>query len=89
MQSDTQLEEYIRRTVHSANALVGTCAMGLDRDAGAVVSPNDLSVYGVSGLRVVDSSVVPNMPGAQTGAVTVMVAERAADALVQGQPIVQ
>ncbi len=41
-------------------------------------------MFGVEGLRVVDASVLPSIPGGQTGAATVMVAERAA-ALLRGQ----
>jgi fatty acid photodecarboxylase len=76
--SDAEIDEYIAKTLHSGNALVGTCAMGLDAAAGAVVSPENLKVHGVNGLRVVDSSVIPVIPGGQTGAPVVMVAERAA-----------
>lgn len=57
------MDEYIRQTLHSGNALVGTCAMGLAPENGAVVDA-DLRVYGVRGLRVADSSVIPNIPGA-------------------------
>ncbi|GLC45037.1 hypothetical protein PLESTB_001461800 [Pleodorina starrii] len=82
--SDKDIEEYVRRTVHSGNALVGTCAMGTSPSSGAVVSSAELKVFGVDGLRVVDASVLPHIPGGQTGAATVMVAERAA-ALLAGQ----
>ena len=81
--SDSQLDGYIRKTLHSANAIVGTCALG-PRGQG-VVSPEDFSVHGVGGLRVVDSSVIPSIPGGQTGAPTVMIAERAAALMTQGQ----
>eukprot|EP01023_Acetabularia_acetabulum_P055008 TRINITY_DN6289_c1_g3_i2.p1 TRINITY_DN6289_c1_g3~~TRINITY_DN6289_c1_g3_i2.p1 ORF type:complete len:611 (-),score=97.45 TRINITY_DN6289_c1_g3_i2:461-2293(-) len=74
--SDDDIEDYIRRTLHSANAVVGTCKMGQDPSAGAVVG-SDLRVHGVDSLRVVDSSVVPVIPGGQTAAVTIMIAERA------------
>lgn len=67
--------------MHSGNALVGTCAMG------SVVDAADLGVRGVAGLRVVDASVLPRIPGGQTGAATVMVAERAAAAMTAGQPL--
>ncbi|PNH05783.1 Choline dehydrogenase [Tetrabaena socialis] len=80
--SDKDIDEYVRRTVHSGNALVGTCAMGASAAAGAVVSSADLKVFGVAGLRVVDASVIPTLPGGQTGAATVMVAERAAALLL-------
>jgi choline dehydrogenase-like flavoprotein len=75
VQSDNQMDEYIKNTLHTANALVGTCKMGADKDA--VVSP-DLRVIGVNGVRVADSSVFPTIPGGQTGTPTVMIAERAA-----------
>jgi choline dehydrogenase-like flavoprotein len=61
--------------------------MGPASDRSAVVSPSDLRVHGVSGLRVVDASVLPRIPGGQTGAPTVMVAERAAAALMAGKAI--
>ena len=62
MQSDEDLDRYIKNTLHSGNALVGTCAMGMAPEKGAVVDA-DLKVYGVRGLRVADSSVIPNIPG--------------------------
>tara|TARA_B110000305_G_scaffold234499_1_gene292634 strand:- start:42 stop:518 length:477 start_codon:yes stop_codon:yes gene_type:complete len=73
--SDAELDQYIKNTVHTANALVGTCKIG------AVVD-GDLSVKGVKGVRVVDSSVMPNIPGGQTGTPTVMIAEKAADIIL-------
>jgi choline dehydrogenase-like flavoprotein len=79
--ADADLEAYARRTAVSGNALVGTCRMGAAPTDGSVVSSNDFSLWGVSGLRVVDASVIPNIPGGQTGAATVMLAERAAAAL--------
>jgi choline dehydrogenase-like flavoprotein len=73
--SDYDIDEYIKNTVHTANALTGTCKMGAGKDA--VVGP-DLRVLGVNGVRVADSSIIPNIPGGQTGTPTVMIAERAA-----------
>lgn len=78
IQTDQQIEEYIRNTVHTTNALVGTCKMGTGPDA---VVGRDLIVLGVQGLRVADSSVIPIIPGGQTGTPTVMIAERAAHLL--------
>lgn len=75
VQSDDEIDDYIRNTLHTANALTGTCKMGTENDA--VVGP-DLRVKGVNGVRVVDSSVIPQIPGGQTGTPTVMIAERAA-----------
>jgi len=75
IQTDDQIDEYIRNTVHSTNALTGTCRMGLGADA--VVSP-DLELLGVNSVRVADSSVVPFILGGQIATPTVMIAERAA-----------
>eukprot|EP00927_Polykrikos_kofoidii_P062533 TRINITY_DN57348_c0_g1_i1.p1 TRINITY_DN57348_c0_g1~~TRINITY_DN57348_c0_g1_i1.p1 ORF type:complete len:611 (+),score=68.89 TRINITY_DN57348_c0_g1_i1:231-2063(+) len=81
VQSDADLDAYITRTVHTANALVGTCRMGRSDDPLAVCDPQ-LRVIGVKGLRVCDASVMPRIPGCQTGAPVVMVAERAAELLL-------
>lgn len=62
---------------------LAACRMGNSMAEGAVVSARDLRVFGVEGLRVVDASVLPCLPGGQTGAPTVMVAERAAALLTQ------
>jgi len=59
---------------------VGTCAMGADpRDA---VVDSQLRVHGLQGLRVVDASVFPNLTSGNTHAPTVMVAQKAADAIL-------
>lgn len=75
VQTDDEIDEYIKNTLHTANALIGTCKMGSGKDA--VVSP-DLRVIGVNGVRVTDSSTIPVIPGGQTATPTVMIAERAA-----------
>jgi len=57
---------------------VGTCAMGNQPDAGAVVDAR-LRVHGMTGLRIVDASVMPTITSGNTNAPTLMIAERAAD----------
>lgn len=60
---------------------VGTCRMGQDA-AGSVVDPS-CRVHGVAGLRVIDASVFPNVTSANTNAPTMMVANRAADLILE------
>jgi hypothetical protein len=62
---DDAVEAYIRASIHSSNAIVGTCKMGAAAEAGAVVD-SQLRVFGVQGLRVIDASVMPVIPGGQT-----------------------
>jgi len=76
--SDEELDAYIRLTLHSGNAVVGSAKMGSSRNDDVVVDSATLRVHGVSGLRVADASVLPALPGGQTGAAVVVVAERAA-----------
>jgi choline dehydrogenase len=73
---DAALAAFVRAKAESVYHPVGTCRMGGDDDA--VVDPS-LRVRGVDGLRVVDASVMPNLPGGNTNAPTIMIAERAAD----------
>ncbi|MEM0976862.1 MAG: GMC family oxidoreductase N-terminal domain-containing protein [Pseudomonadota bacterium] len=80
--SDSDWEAYIRARAETIYHPVGTCKMGVDADA--VVDPS-LKVRGVTGLRVVDASVMPTIPSGNTNAPTIMIAERAADFIRSGQ----
>jgi len=74
--TDAELAHYIRANMGTAHHPVGTCKMGNDENS---VVDADLKVRGVSQLRVVDASVMPTIPGGNTNAPTIMVAEKAAD----------
>jgi len=83
-QSDEQLDAYIRETAYIAQHPVGTCAMGVGADA---VTDPELRVIGVSGLRVVDASIMPTVPGANTNASAIMIGEKAADMILGRSPL--
>lgn len=66
---------WIRRNSWTYHHPVGTCAMGTSPEAGAVVDPSG-RVHGIEGLFVIDASIMPDIPSANTHVPTVMVAER-------------
>jgi choline dehydrogenase len=76
--SDEGLLDYARKTGNTGYHVIGTCGMGPASNPMAVVDP-ELRVHGLTGLRVVDASVMPLMVSANTFAATSMVAEKAAD----------
>jgi choline dehydrogenase len=76
---DRAVEAFIRRKAETVYHPVGTCRMGTD--AGAVVD-SELRVHGIDGLRVVDASVMPDVPSGNTNAPTIMIAERASDLIL-------
>ncbi|MGZ5867383.1 MAG: GMC family oxidoreductase [Xanthobacteraceae bacterium] len=79
VKSDAELDNYIRSTAITMYHPTSTCAMGVGPDA---VVDGELRVNGVSGLRVVDASVMPNVPGGHTNAPTIMIAEKAVDMML-------
>ncbi len=79
VETDDQIREDIRKRAESIYHPVGTCKMGVDNMA---VVDNQLKVYGVKGLRVVDASIMPNVVTGNTNAPTMMIAEKAADMIL-------
>ncbi len=75
-QTDDEIDEHIRKTSITVHHPAGTCRMGADRES--VVDPA-LRVRGVAGLRVVDASVMPDLPCGNINAAVIMIAEKAAD----------
>lgn len=77
-QSDADLIQVIRNTAGTDYHPVGTCRMGPASDPTAVVDAR-LRVHGLDGLRIVDSSIMPNIVGGNTMAPTIMIGEKGAD----------
>ncbi|MDQ0317419.1 GMC family oxidoreductase [Amorphus orientalis] len=75
-ESDAEIDEHIRNTSITVHHPAGTCRMGADAES--VVDP-DLRVRGVDGLRVVDASVMPDLPGGNINAGVLAIAEKGAD----------
>ncbi len=81
VQSDEQIDAFIRDKVESAYHPSCSCKMGSPQDPMAVVSPEG-KVYGIEGLRVVDSSIMPSVTTGNLNAPTIMLAEKAADHII-------
>jgi choline dehydrogenase len=78
----TDLEADLRRRLMLIYHPVGTARMSDTREDAVVDS--QLRVHGLQGLRVIDASIMPTIPGGNTNAPTIMIAERAAD-LIRGR----
>ena len=82
VQTDAQWLEFARDNGQTIYHPVATCRMGADSDADAVVDTR-LRFRGVSGLRIVDASVIPAMVSGNTQAAVMMVAERGAHLILE------
>lgn len=81
--TDSEIDAYVRATAITVHHPLGTCKMGTEQDAAAVVGL-DLKVRGTEGLRVVDASIMPDLVTGNINASVVMIAEKAAD-LIRGR----
>lgn len=82
VQTDAQWLQFARENGQTIYHPIATCRMGADDDANAVVDTR-LRVKGLRGLRIVDASVMPAMVSGNTQAAVMMVAERAADFILE------
>ncbi len=80
-QAPQELLDDFRERAGTVFHACGTCGMGPDRRT-AVVNPQ-LQVHGIEALRVVDASIFPAVTSGNTNAATIMVAEKAADLILQ------
>jgi choline dehydrogenase len=83
VKSRDAMDAWIRQAIETCYHPVGTCRMGRDTDATAVVD-DALRVHGIDGLRVVDASVMPSIVSGNTNAPTIMIAEKASD-MIRGR----
>src|SRR5579862_4124739 len=84
VQTDEQIDEFVRQHVESAYHPSCSCRMGAPDDRRAVVDPQG-RVLGVEGLRVVDASIMPSITTGNLNAPTIMLAEKLAD-VIRGKP---
>jgi choline dehydrogenase len=77
---DDAVLDWVRRSAQTGLHPVGSAAMGLDEHS--VVDPRTMRVHGLQQLRVVDASVMPALPNANTYGPTMMIAEKAADLIL-------
>ena len=84
VQSDEEIDAFIRTAVESAYHPSCSCKMGSDEMA---VVDAECRVAGLDGLRVVDSSIMPSIVSGNLNAPTIMIAEKAADIIAARTPL--
>lgn len=82
VQSDEEIADYIRRTHNTVYHPAGSCRMGPVEDADSPLDPQ-LRVKGVTGLRVADASVMPELVTVNPNITVYMIGERAAELIAE------
>jgi choline dehydrogenase len=83
VQSEEQIDAYVRAHGEAFYHSVGTCSMGAD---GMAVVDHQLRVHGVTALRVADASIIPRIVSGNMNMPVVMIAEKAADLIMDRPP---
>jgi choline dehydrogenase len=86
VQTDEQIDDFIRQHAESAYHPCGTCKMGSAKDPTAVVDET-CKVIGIEGLRVADSSIMPQVTNGNLNAPTLMIGEKASDHILGREPL--
>jgi choline dehydrogenase len=84
VQNKAAVHSFLKENISSVYHLCGTCRMGGDDLA---VVDEELRVRGLEGLRVVDASIMPSVPSANTNASVLMIGEKAADMILEKTPL--
>ena len=86
VQSDAEIDAFIREHCESAYHPTGTCKMGAKHDPMAVVD-NECRVIGIENLRVADSSIMPQITNGNLNAPTLMIGEKTSDHILGRDPL--
>ena len=86
VQSDDEIDDFIRHHCESAYHPTGTCKMGAKDDPMAVVDP-ECRVIGIANLRVADSSIMPQVTNGNLNGPTLMIGEKASDHILGRNPL--
>ena len=84
VQSDSELEAWIRANAGTGYHAAGTCRMGSD---GMAVTDSEGRVHGIAALRVADASLMPRLVTGNTNAVSIMIGEKLADRILGRPPL--
>ncbi|MGN7771287.1 choline dehydrogenase [Phyllobacterium sp. 22552] len=86
IQSDDEIDDFLREHAESAFHPCGTCKMGATSDPMAVVDPQ-CRVIGIEGLRVADSSIFPRVTNGNLNGPSIMTGEKASDHILGRDPL--